>query len=48
MRIHENQPGTASSIDNLSRSLRHAFTDMEKKLPENIKSSVKNHHKVVD
>lgn len=30
MRLHENQPGTASSIDNLSRSLRHEFTDMKK------------------
>lgn len=43
MRIHENQSGTASSIDKLSRSIKHAFTNMKKKITKNIKASVKNH-----
>lgn len=41
MRIHENQSGTASSIDKLSRSIKHAFTNMKKKLPKIIKQVLK-------
>lgn len=48
MRIYENQPRTASSIDKLTRFTIHALTDMEKNSSENIKASVKNHHKPFD